>query len=830
MRSNLPQAEYFIGKNVPGLPNYQIVEFVGDGCNALVFRAHSDKVNSDFACKIIPRTNLVGADQQPPLWKEEFWKANLLPGDSVVKFFDFGDWVDPDEGIDCVFLISQFIQGVSLKKFISLNKKKVNMTTVFSFASEMINVLNGMKNKGIKHGDLHTGNVLVEEKVDLLRPGLTFRVTDFGVALSTSDARFKDDYEQLAVMLRDMMSHVDYQQCTPKEKYIFDVINDEFLQRHLVEKDVTLDHLARNPEGLFKKLNGLESEFLEKQDLGIAKMTTPFDYLSCEQIGKNHTLLKALYSNLFLGLEQVESRNNLVLTGPRGCGKSTVFKSLSLKHRVVTSDDEPSNIHYLGIYFRCIDLYFGFPRYVAPNREEAMDIPIHYITCSLLKETLESVGLWAGKHFSDEFNAKSHDFCAKLWEVLNVKRDVPGANSFQAVVSYLDSECRRSIKKQTRVNDNSQEFKTPFFGSNILNACCELMVEKFSFLKGRPIFFLIDDYSAPKITIDLQKSLNRILMQRNSCCFFKLSTESTVSYARDDIDRKIYVENREFHLVNLGTRYLDASKSERMAFIDDVFKRRLSSVPNYPMGTLEDIIGMGSEVNHNETAREIRDGKKAKIYGKEGVCSLCSGDIHYILSLVGNMIDIVGGPDELSLSKTQPRISTSIQNKAVRMAAGSFLSNLRGVPNGEKLVKVVTAFGTVAHSFLKFRDSKNDASNPPHQASRIEPYEQLELCPEAQEIYNELLRYSVFIEDVRGKSRRGDSVPRLFLRRFLIPHFNLSFSTRDSVQVEPDEFERFLLNPDEFEKSRRLKSKKAEKAKDLNTPLPLEEEQNDVTD
>jgi hypothetical protein len=80
----------------------------------------------------------------------------------------------------------------------------------------------------------------------------------------------------------------------------------------------------------------------------------------------------------------------------------------------------------------------------------------------------------------------------------------------------------------------------------------------------------------------------------------------------------------------------------------------------------------------------------------------------------------------------------------------------------------------------------------------------LSLSQRAQRLYDELLRYSVFIEDFRGKSRRGKVVPRLFLRRFLIPHFNLTFSTRDSIELEPEEFEALLLEPRSFEQSMRL--------------------------
>jgi hypothetical protein len=46
----------------------------------------------------------------------------------------------------------------------------------------------------------------------------------------------------------------------------------------------------------------------------------------------------------------------------------------------------------------------------------------------------------------------------------------------------------------------------------------------------------------------------------------------------------------------------------------------------------------------------------------------------------------------------------------------------------------------------------------------------------------------------------------LYLRRFLIPHFNLTFSNRDSISLEPDDFNLFLLDPLQFEEKFRIKS------------------------
>jgi hypothetical protein len=809
MRINLPRKEYFLNKFLPERRHIQIAEYVESGNNAHVFRAHSAELGRDVACKIIPRANLVGADKDPPTWRAEVQKANRLRTAAVVKFFDITDWIDPTNHIDCVVLISEYVEGPTLKKFIGSKKKgDISVPFVTTFLQTILEVLNDMVTQNVVHGDLHTGNVLVADTsaYKLIGDPIEFRITDFGVANATSEVTLKDDFLQSAVMLKELLQTIDYASCSQKDKFTYNLLNDHFLARHLVERDVTVDPLARRPRQLFTRLTEVDAEFEQAQGQDVAQLLTPFDYLSCEQIGEAHSILKALYSDLFLGLQDVESRNNLVLTGPRGCGKTTVFKSLSLRHRIHVSDSNPSVIRYVGIYYRCDDLYFAFPRYRRPARSEALDLPLHFVVATLLIEVLTVVELWASAHFADEFKREESRVSRKIWAVLGIDPPrEPGIDTFKAIASRLQKERQRAASKYRFVNDPKHEFGS-YFGADVLVKACREIGSSLSPLRDCPFYFFIDDYSSPKVTKDLQENLNRIFMQRTSGCFFKLSTESPVSFVRSDLDEKIYVEGREFTLLNLGLVYLHAANAEKLQFIEDIFKRRLSAPEKFPVTDLDMLIGTNADFNHNEEARIIRQNRKSQHWGKETLSTLCSGDVHYLIGLVRDMVNVAGGINAISTQQQGPRVPPAAQNKAIRQTAGDFLKNLRSIPrHGERLVEVVSAFGNVAHSYLKYRNSTNEGGQPPHQASRIEPYEPLNLSEEAKSIYDELLRYSVFIEDVRGKSRRGRIVPRLYLRRFLIPHFNLTFSSRDSVELEPDEFEEFLLTPSEFERKHRLK-------------------------
>ncbi|HMG75294.1 MAG TPA: protein kinase [Pyrinomonadaceae bacterium] len=831
MRANLPDPNYFLGKSIPSRSDITIVTKVDSGNDGHVFRAHSTTLGRDVACKVIPSANLVRDPNGQEIWRSEVLKANALLSPTVVKFEDIRDWTDTIADIDCIVLISEFVEGPSLRKFIRENSDQVTVAFIVEWLATMLNLFNEMNVRGVKHGDLHTGNILVEDRssYDLLGPRFVFRVTDFGVSEATSDVRFKDDYHQLAHVLAQLLQVVipKYSStCSPKEKFSIDVLRHHYLERHLIETDLTRDPLARQPKELLQRLQQIDGEF-EQASTQQESLLTPFDFLSCEQIGEASGLLQSLYSDRFLGLAEIEGRNNVVVTGPRGCGKTTVFRSLSLDHRLRVGEADPNGTRYLGVYYRCDDLYFAFPRYIIPERNEALDIPIHFLTTTLLGKLLDSLEVWGREYFPDEFKVAEPRIAEALWKVLGINPpETPGQNSFKSLNARLNKERTKAAERQRFVNDPGRAIGH-CVGPEVLQKACEVLSRELSQVRERPIYFFIDDYSAPKITKGLQTSLNRVLMQRSAFCFFKLSTESPVSFAKSDLDEKIYVENREFSLQNLGSVYLHTDVEQKLIFIDDVFRRRLTNTAGYPAKNLEELVGSSSTHNNNELARSIREGKKPQIWSKETLCGLCSGDIHYVISLVGDMVRLCGGPDELAKVAYLPKISRDIQNRAIREAAGNFLKNLRGIPHcGEELVAIVEAFGNVANSHLRFLNSRNQAGNPPKQATRIEPYEPLILSQKAQLLYDELLRYSVFLEDFRGKSRRGKVVPRLFLRRFLIPHFNLTFSTRDSIELEPEEFEAFLLHPKGFEHSMRLKDAQQAQKYEKNTATQTPQQQN----
>ena len=793
---------------LPDYSNYVITDHIDSGSNGHLFRAHNDLTEGDLAFKVVPVTNLPTDPTAQRAYLHEARAPNRLRSPAVVKYHDVIAYTPPGTTIDTVIFVCDYIDGLNLKQFVVKNRESITVDFVERFLRTMFELLYELKARNMNHGDLHDRNILVTIPEYVPTPHPTFVVTDFSVRHVSDTQAHASDYLSLATVLQSLLEPIVYEDCGSRDRFVFNVLNDEFLGRHLIDTDSTLDTLVANPGGLLEKLDRLEVAFAAARRSSSGALTSPFDYPNCEQIGNSHSLLQSLYSDRLLGLDEIQRRSNLVLTGPRGCGKTTVFRALSLDHLVSTNNDDPDSIKYIGVYYRCDDLYFAFPRYQKPTRSEALDLPMHFLSSSLMANALDNVRAWGTRHYATEFERAEYGIATDLWQMFGWPASGNIATTrLSSIVAHLRGrERKRAREKHRFANDPNQGFGS-YFGPEVLFAACALLRERLSFLQDRQFYFFVDDYSAPKITIDLQDSLNRLFFHRNPDVFFKISTESPVSFQSQDVDEKRYVESREYDLLNLGLRYIGSDPVQTRLFLEDLFRRRFAEVEEYPVQTLEDLIGSRAR-NENETARQFRRHSASIAYaGVEAVTAMCSGDVHYMIRLVGRMVEDFGGASAVATAPAAPRIPDKNQHDSIRAAAGDFIDSVRSLPKwGPRLEDVVSAFGRVAHSFLRYRNSGNQTGDPPHQAARIEPYEPLRLSEAADEVLTELLRYSILIEDPRGMSRRGKVVRRFLLRRYLIPHFRLTFSRRDSLQLENSEIEMLLTEPSVFESRKRLKS------------------------
>jgi len=349
-----------------------------------------------------------------------------------------------------------------------------------------------------------------------------------------------------------------------------------------------------------------------------------------------------------------------------------------------------------------------------------------------------------------------------------------------------------------------------------LLSLCQILQKNTNWLNNKPFFFFLDDYSTPKIQKNLQKILNSIIFLRYSELYFKISTESIVTLEQTDVLNKTLDENREFDVLDFGDLFLNASWEIKSNFLKEVINNRLKSAKKFNWKTkdISLILLKSSYSNYNELAELILESEQVNYSGWKTIVDLCSGDIALIIGLIR---DIFTKAESLGISEEIPPY---VQDEEIRSTANTFLTRIEANQEcGIQLRKITEAFGSIANYYLRTRTSKNEDMLPRHQAFRIEILDPLyftdetntmKLSKESDEtylryLYDNLIKYSIFIRDVRGKSQRGAVVPRLYLRRLLIPTFLLTPSQRDSIRLEVREFKLLLASPEKFIKKMKRK-------------------------
>src|SRR5438445_6548801 len=138
-----------------------------------------------------------------------------------------------------------------------------------------------------------------------------------------------------------------------------------FLQREILETDKFQGSFVGNPEKLladFKRL-AYEAEGEAAAAVRGGGPKSAGDYLYAEALGNRADEWKHLFVPEFLAAKDLLSQNNAVLTGARGCGKTMVFRRLTLFMDKLIG--EPSGVngaeHFVGFYVNCRDLVEAFP-------------------------------------------------------------------------------------------------------------------------------------------------------------------------------------------------------------------------------------------------------------------------------------------------------------------------------------------------------------------------------------------------------------------------------------------------------------------------------------
>lgn len=155
----------YLGKTLDD--RYEILEVIGSGGMAVVYKALCHKTHRYVAVKILRDDMATDADSRRRFLTES--KAiSMLNHPNVVTVYDVSCENDP------MYIVMELVDGISLKQYMQ-KRGALTWEEVMHFAGEIAKALSHAHSKGIIHRDIKPHNIL------LTKDGMV-KVADFGIA------------------------------------------------------------------------------------------------------------------------------------------------------------------------------------------------------------------------------------------------------------------------------------------------------------------------------------------------------------------------------------------------------------------------------------------------------------------------------------------------------------------------------------------------------------------------------------------------------------------------------------------------------------------------
>jgi len=709
---------------------------------------------------------------------------------------------------DFVCFIEEWIEGWTVENY--LEKNEVGALFLKEYAKRMCNALNILGTLKLRHGDLHMRNVMIAKpKLGNLDASLlTVKVIDTG-SLEPMDTPLtmerQDDHRQLTEHLIAIWNLIYRRKTLPLADRCF-LKNIIPLLNSMLEEDKAVG--LCDPAKIWPQFDHAWTRSQYPQEDTMLQLQDPFDYIAAEHILSDRLLVEMFAESCpWLGL--ISNPDPILLTGPRGCGKTTVFRRLSLKGLLFKSTEDIVQSPIAGFYVSCsADLRNRFG-WITTTRvaEKFHKAIVHYFNLLLTREIIQTLIAISRRDdreslfgFGNGEESRFHSFLMGKLCITEAKRlRLQGMTPMEHALELVETEMDKCYGGIIQGSSLEQGTDTTF-----LSDLTRHLSKQVGYFGQRRMTFMVDDFSVHRISEPVQVVLNPIIWDRQATHVFKLSSEKYGATVVDMLSGTTEA-TRELREIDCGQFYIDLGdrdlvKASRQ-FARELLAKRLK-LAGYD-GTPEQILLHSgyAEGSLGKALREREIGRKDnQYYGLETIADLCSGDISVLLEIYRRIFQ-----DGRVDRQTRAPVSKDVQHAAIHAVSSQLLNVVKSyVPRGDEMYTIVYWFGNLSRRILREGYLQKKGPNYiPCETSRIEadqvPGQPAEnWTTEQQQLFRELIRRAIFIEMELGIARHGFTPTlRWQLRRVYCPAFGTSLSKNTAVKWTSAQFKYFLTNPKE---------------------------------
>lgn len=722
--------------------------------------------------------------------------------------------------------ISRWITGQTLEQVLENSPEILSPELGLLVLERLLRAVLYLEQKRLKHDDLHLGNVMLSERsADILSVNpetgrYAIEIIDLGSLkrYDTPTRKLDDDRSSVAKCVARIHN------CLHRQRHIA-ARYPMLLQRlfelaySMAEEDPGRHFLTPNSilEGLEFARRALNCDF---GDSNGGTLESPFSAISAEHLASDKMLLDLFVDNLDW-LKSVRESTPTVLTGPRGCGKSMVFRYLALRTHLVTPQaaaDALRNLRFVGVYIGCASDLQNDLLWIKRSPRRAQELAPQICTFFNLvvsREFFRTLSMAA--KYSEVSRSLGVDrgtisalirYAIENLGVPSSKLSVAGLDPGQSMADDLDRH--RIHLARCMLESAPAEIELP---ETFLRDLSRMAVKLMPGLTTKPLVFLLDDYTQQRLGEDVQAVLNSILWQRDSAFGFKISCEP-FGFSNEHIGNAKLDENREYIFVNTGENIHSAAADEaamRRNFVQGLIDKRLEAA-GYA-GNVDKLIGPSEYEQDTDLAIALREhghGKHHPYHGLHVLANAWSGDVATVLFMVREMFRLASVDD-----RTTKRISRQHQHDAIVAVSKALVHRVAYChPYGDEMRGILDMFARLARKLLMEGDYQKDGDSSKivpqrryrleltfdDQGTMVDQLNRLTGNDKAGLLYKELIRRSIFIDLPESRSKDGKRTFRIQVRSSLLPNYGTSLVRKNYMAVHDlQEFRLLLERSSEFE-------------------------------